>query len=202
VLTEERPEELEEYLEATDLEEYLKMREAKQLWINEDISLRRVELASSKELIRLAEQVVKVFARSKVALAEEWATEALTWAISCPSFHLVNRSYQMYRYAHPTTDPTATNTTRDMGLTFRYRALLPYAKEVKITPIDMLESMLVRIGDRTSENLSVSLEILLTLQVRTTPPRPHVCAGARAVVCAARVLIVCLWCVCVCVVCV
>lgn len=137
---EERPEELEEYLEATDLEEYLKMREAKQLWINEDISLRRVELASSKELIRLAEQVVKVFARSKVALAEEWATEALTWAISCPSFHLVNRSYQMYR------------------------ALLPYAKEVKITPIDMLESMLVRIGDRTSENLSVSLEILLTLQ--------------------------------------
>jgi hypothetical protein len=45
------------------------------------------------------------------------------------------------------------------------RALLPYAKEVKITPIDMLESMLALIGDRTSENLSVSLEILLTLQV-------------------------------------
>jgi len=89
---------VEDYREATDLVESLKMKEGKQLWPNEDISMRKVELASSKELIRLAERVVKVFERSKASLAEEWATEALTWAISCPSHHLVNRSYQMYRY--------------------------------------------------------------------------------------------------------
>lgn len=95
---EEKPEELEEYVEAVELEEYLKMKEGKQLWANEDISLRKVELASSKELIRLVERVIQAFTHSKSTLAEEWATEALTWAISCPSFHLVNRSYQMYRY--------------------------------------------------------------------------------------------------------
>lgn len=96
--TEENPEEHDEYVEAADLEEYLKMKEGKQLWANEDISLRKVELVSSKELIRLAEKAVRAFMQSKSSLADEWATEALTWAISCPSFHLVNRSYQMYRY--------------------------------------------------------------------------------------------------------
>eukprot|EP00005_Dracoamoeba_jomungandri_P002734 CAMPEP_0174260120 /NCGR_PEP_ID=MMETSP0439-20130205/8855_1 /TAXON_ID=0 /ORGANISM="Stereomyxa ramosa, Strain Chinc5" /LENGTH=2486 /DNA_ID=CAMNT_0015344291 /DNA_START=51 /DNA_END=7511 /DNA_ORIENTATION=- len=146
--TEEDPEDFEEYEEALELQRFLKSREQYGMnskgvllgpfWNNEDISLRKIDIQSSFELQSLVKRVVSVFNREE-SLIEDWATEALSWAISCPSHHLANRSYQMYRALLPCSTPT-------------------------ITPIDMLESMYKRCKKRTKPNISVCLEILITLQ--------------------------------------
>ncbi|KAL6050877.1 hypothetical protein QOT17_019533 [Balamuthia mandrillaris] len=140
--TEEVPEDFPVYEEALELEEFLKSKkgepETKQFWVNEDVTLRKTHLNSTEELSHLVTCVVSVF-QQEDSLVEEWASEALSWAISCPSFHLANRSYQMYQ------------------------ALLPSITQ-NVTPIGMLESLYRCTTNRTPENISVSLEILITLQ--------------------------------------
>eukprot|EP01087_Luapelamoeba_hula_P008915 TRINITY_DN2269_c1_g1_i10.p1 TRINITY_DN2269_c1_g1~~TRINITY_DN2269_c1_g1_i10.p1 ORF type:complete len:2503 (-),score=428.99 TRINITY_DN2269_c1_g1_i10:100-7608(-) len=133
------PENCSGYEDALDLEEhFLKAHENKQLWAAEDITIRRIELQSTKELDNLVKRVVAIFATEE-KLRDEWSTESLKWAISCPSSHLAARSYQVYR------------------------ALLPCVTK-GITPVHVLDCMFSRCRTRTGDNLSVSLEILITLQ--------------------------------------
>ncbi len=46
---------------AEELVEFLKMKEGKQLWSNEDISIRKVDIPSAKELDKLLRRVTAVW---------------------------------------------------------------------------------------------------------------------------------------------
>ena len=81
--------------EAQGLEDYLKSKEGKQLWDNEDI-IDVPTISSAKELATTIKKVIAVLGDNK-DLSEKWANEALTWALSCPSYHLITRSFQIYR---------------------------------------------------------------------------------------------------------
>lgn len=143
--------ESEKYLLSMELEDFLKSKEGKQLWANEDMTVEHPDIKSARELHSLVTRVTSVLYQGK-ELNEKWANEgetrcitvvtlaALTWAISCPSYHLVGRSYQIYRSLR-------TAVTRD-------------------TIIDVLKALwkfVTRAAEPQSAGLA--LEILYTLQV-------------------------------------
>lgn len=130
------------------LEDELKAKEGKQLWIYEYPSLDRPIISSAKEVSLYVTRVIRSL--SHEGLNELWANEgknpfnfiyciALTWAISCPSGHLITRSYQIYRAVNP-----------------------PIHRDAII---DVLRALSRLIQNPTSDSMGVVLEILYTLKV-------------------------------------
>jgi hypothetical protein len=104
-----------------------------------DITTEKPSIPSAVELTTLVSRVSNVLA-TDADLKQKWAEEALAWAISCPSVHLIARSYQIYR---------------SLKSAITREAL-----------VDVLRALWKCISDPLEpENFGLGLEILYTLQV-------------------------------------
>eukprot|EP01122_Echinamoeba_exundans_P011512 TRINITY_DN4599_c0_g1_i1.p1 TRINITY_DN4599_c0_g1~~TRINITY_DN4599_c0_g1_i1.p1 ORF type:complete len:3193 (+),score=542.19 TRINITY_DN4599_c0_g1_i1:78-9656(+) len=127
--------------EGLELERFLKAHANKQLWTNEDIALKKTEIKSAQQVANLVTSIVSVLKGVGIDLAEAWATQALSWAVNCPSWHISGRSFQIYRALHPSMTRDAQN--------------------------DLFECLLRTLATsrrNPRESLPQSIEILLTLQ--------------------------------------
>lgn len=127
--------------EGLELERFLKAHANKQLWNNEDIALKKTDIKSALQVSNLAGSIVSVLKGVGVDLAEPWATQALSWAVNCPSWHISGRSFQIYRALWPSMTRDAQN--------------------------DLLEALLRTLATtrrNARESLPQSIEILLTFQ--------------------------------------
>jgi hypothetical protein len=120
------------YAEALALGDYLRSKEGRMFWP-------RDPRTSATELASLVKRLVGTLADKYSGLEEAWASEALSWAISCPNVHLRSRSLQIFR------------------------SLSSVANSDTIG--DLLHSLLKCKLNSTAENCSIVIEILTTLEV-------------------------------------
>lgn len=126
------------YEEAVHLVQFLRAKAGKQLWTNEEITLKKTEIRSTQELTDLVQAMCTIFGTDKETV-ENWASQALGWALGGLSMHIRGRSYQIYRALSPSLNREAMN--------------------------ELLESLLTSISEvKRSENRALALEILYTLQ--------------------------------------
>ncbi len=126
------------YEEAVYLVQFLRAKAGKQLWTNEEITLKKTEIRSTQELTDLVQAMCTIFGTDKETV-ENWASQALGWALGGLSMHIRGRSYQIYRALSPSLNREAMN--------------------------ELLESLLTSISEvKRSENRALALEILYTLQ--------------------------------------
>eukprot|EP01114_Cavostelium_apophysatum_P016622 TRINITY_DN4773_c0_g1_i3.p1 TRINITY_DN4773_c0_g1~~TRINITY_DN4773_c0_g1_i3.p1 ORF type:complete len:1182 (-),score=328.56 TRINITY_DN4773_c0_g1_i3:44-3589(-) len=127
------------YHEAIELEDYLKSKEGRPLWPNEDINIVNPNVPSASDLAMVVRKTLNALSKDD-SLREKWANEALSWAVSCPSPHLITRSYQIYRALNP-----------------------PIGRDAVI---DVLRALGKCMANETEpDNAGITLEILYTLQV-------------------------------------
>lgn len=80
-----------------ELDHLLRERLPNPLWAREQVSVGQPIIRSSSEVENLVRLVKSALSTSQPSIAEEWASEALSWALSCPIAHLRCRSHQVYR---------------------------------------------------------------------------------------------------------
>jgi hypothetical protein len=128
------------------------------VWQYEDVSMKKPVIQSAAELESLVKRVVRVLATKRHKdLVEEWCSEALSWAISCPNFHLRNRSHQV--------SATSDGVVYLIGDRLQiYRALSPQPTRESVQ--ELLEALANSLRvPKDPDTLSNALEILKTFQV-------------------------------------
>ncbi|PRP83647.1 hypothetical protein PROFUN_03802 [Planoprotostelium fungivorum] len=83
--------------DALYLEEFLKSKEGKQVWMYEVTSLERWDNVTSKELANLVQLTARVLSVHNKFLSSLWSQQAILWAMNCPNSHLACRSHQIFR---------------------------------------------------------------------------------------------------------
>ena len=93
------------YIESMILIDFLKSKENVPFWDREDISHSNPHTSSADQLGSLVTQTITILTEKYRDLRENWGSEALSWAISCPDYHWRCRSFQIYRSLNPIATP-------------------------------------------------------------------------------------------------
>eukprot|EP00010_Vexillifera_abyssalis_P005729 CAMPEP_0201561706 /NCGR_PEP_ID=MMETSP0173_2-20130828/78940_1 /ASSEMBLY_ACC=CAM_ASM_000268 /TAXON_ID=218659 /ORGANISM="Vexillifera sp., Strain DIVA3 564/2" /LENGTH=1424 /DNA_ID=CAMNT_0047976227 /DNA_START=597 /DNA_END=4871 /DNA_ORIENTATION=- len=126
---------------------FLREHAGRPLWANEDLTINTVMIDSVHTLTTIVQLLVDVLALvndgywDQGKLQQAWATESLSWALSCPLPHLRTRSYQVYRALHH-------------FVTIDHKVFL-----------DMFESIRKSIFNWNDKSMAIILETLFTLRL-------------------------------------